>query len=985
MKRILTSISILFISIFSLVGQVSTIQHVDGDVLIMLRQDGNIKGITDQLVKDFPEIEILNVEILSSRVNIWKIQFEPQSAELSQLLNNLKRNPQIEAAQSNKVGDFRNVTSNDPLLSSQWHHENDGSGQGTAGADIKSKSAWAISTGGLSPLGDTIVVAVIDQGFDLQHEDLMDNLWINHSEIPDNGIDDDGNGYIDDYYGWNATDNDSNISGGGSHATQVNGMVGAKGNNEIGVAGINWDIKIMQILLTSITEADVIVAYDYILNQRIRYNETEGTEGAYVVATNASWGVDFGKPEDAPLWCSFYDTLGYHGILSVGATSNLNINVDEVGDLPTACPSEYLISVTSTNRQDNKARAGFGLNTIDLGAPGENVYTTHTNDRYTTTGGTSLASPLVTGTIGLLYSAPCLGMAQLALSDPSAAALAIKAYLVDHSDPVGSLRNTTKSGGRLNVLNSMVELMRACSSCPAPDSPTLVLDQADRLNIEWEESPLYDGYHVIHRFLGSQDWDTTYNVSSPFVLEGLQVCSDYEVALIGICADDGELSFGSEIVIMRTDGCCEAPRDLAPIFIQPNASRVSWRAVLPSDYYLVEYFSPTTGEFEVFQTSSTQALLRDLTFCSEYQIRVASVCELDTTAFSSALVINTLGCGACTETTYCEPPQGTSSPVFISRVTLEDLDNMSEASEFGYQDFTDSLKASVEVGESYELTIELDTIVVGPVNLQVWIDYNHNGIFNPEDELAVFANQFDGNVIRRVLAVPQGARQGTTRMRIAVWDADLNDTIPLNCGVQEGFFGEYEDYCVTLLPRTCPEAFDLDTIFVGFTQAEFEWSEIPASISYLYRHKKTVDEEYSKKETTSETTYFLTGLEQCTSYDFQLRTVCLFDTSAYQTLTFTTICPTSTSVVEDLNLKVSVNPNPFVDQFQAQLQLEQASSVEMKVTDISGRVIYFKNMNKMNGGEHAIMLDGLSRWPPGMYILEFVTDHGRTTSKIIKQ
>lgn len=984
MKRVFTSISILFIGIFGLFGQASTIQHIEGDVLVMLRQNGNIKEIADQLATEFPNIDILNIEVLSKRVNIWKIQFDPQSAELDLLLNNLKRNPQIEAAQSNKMGDFRNVNSNDPLLSFQWHHENDGSGQGMVGADIRSKAAWEISTGGLSPLGDTIVVAIIDAGFDISHEDLIDNLWINQGEIPDNGIDDDGNGYIDDYYGWNASDRDENITGGGSHGTQVNGMVGAKGNNEIGVAGVNWDIKIMQILLSTINEADVIVAYDYILGHRIRYNETGGSEGAYVVATNASWGIDFGKPEDAPLWCSFYDTLGHHGILSVGATANLNINVDEVGDLPTACPSEYLISVTSTNRQDNKARAGFGLNTIDLGAPGENVYTTNTNDRYTTTGGTSFASPLVAGTIGLLYSAPCMGMAELALADPSAAALAIKNYLIDHSDPLSSLLNRTKSGGRLNVLNSMVELMRACASCPSPDSPTLALDEAEKLNIEWEESSLYEGYHIIHRFLGSQVWDTTFNVSSPFVLEGLQVCSEYEVALIGVCADE-EISFGSEPVIMRTDGCCEAPRNLAPIFIQPNASRISWRAVLPADYYIVEYFSPNTGEFEVFQTTATNPLLRRLTFCSEYQIRVAAVCQLDTTTFSEPLKINTLGCGACTETTYCEPPQGNSSPIFISRVALEDLNSISESSEFGYEDFTDTLKANIEVGESYELTVELDTIVVGPVNLRVWIDYNHNGLFNPEDELALFVNEFQGNVIRRIIDIPQGARQGTTRMRVAVWDADLNDTIPLTCGIEEGFFGEYEDYCVTLLPRTCPEAFDLDTIFVGFTQAEFEWTEIPASISYLYRHKKTTEEEYSKKETTSETTYFLSGLEQCTSYDFELRTVCLFDTSAYQILTFTTICPTNTSIVEDLNLKVSVNPNPFIDQFQARLQLEQSSGVEIKVTDLSGRVIYFKNMNRMDSGEHSILLDGLSKWSPGMYILEFVTDHGRTTSKIIKQ
>src|SRR5690606_6910037 len=104
-----------------------------------------------------------------------------------------------------------------------------------------------------------------------------------------------------------------------SHGMLVNGMVGAKGNNEQGVTGINWNVKIMNIRLRDIKESDVIKAYEYVLSQRKRYNATNGEEGAFVVATNSSWGIDQGKPEDAPMWCEFYDSLGVHGILSCGA------------------------------------------------------------------------------------------------------------------------------------------------------------------------------------------------------------------------------------------------------------------------------------------------------------------------------------------------------------------------------------------------------------------------------------------------------------------------------------------------------------------------------------------------------------------------------------------------------------------------------------------------------------------------------------------
>ena len=107
----------------------------------------------------------------------------------------------------------------------------------------------------------------------------------------------------------------------------------------------------------------------------------------------ASWGVDFGDPADAPLWCALYDTLGENGILSCGATINGNQNVDIIGDLPTACPSEYLITVTNTDITDNKVvNAGYGLETIDLGAPGQGAYTTQSGNGYGGFGGEPVES-----------------------------------------------------------------------------------------------------------------------------------------------------------------------------------------------------------------------------------------------------------------------------------------------------------------------------------------------------------------------------------------------------------------------------------------------------------------------------------------------------------------------------------------------------------------------------------------------------------------
>ena len=199
--------------------------------------------------------------------------------------------------------------------------------------------AWDnYTTGGTSALGDEIVIAIIDDGFDLDHEDL--NFWQNDNEIP-NGVDDDNNGYIDDFEGWNAYNQTGNIPA-DDHGTHVSGIAAALGNNGKGISGVNWNTQVMPIAGSSDNEAIVIEAYSYVLEMCARYNETNGQEGAFVVVTNASFGVNQGDPDDFPIWCGLYDELGSEGILNCAATANHNWNIDQVGDVPTACTSNFL-------------------------------------------------------------------------------------------------------------------------------------------------------------------------------------------------------------------------------------------------------------------------------------------------------------------------------------------------------------------------------------------------------------------------------------------------------------------------------------------------------------------------------------------------------------------------------------------------------------------------------------------------------------------
>ena len=178
---------------------------------------------------------------LSRRFPIYLIRSEsPEALEI------LKANRLTALAQHNHRVQLRNTVPDDASYTQQWSLNNTGQNGGVAGADIDAELAWDITTGGLTAAGDTIVVAVIDGGFQMNHPDLVMNYYVNRSEIPGNGQDDDGNGYVDDVSGWDAYADDGTIPS-DQHGTHVSGIIGAKGNNGIGVSGVNWDAKILPI------------------------------------------------------------------------------------------------------------------------------------------------------------------------------------------------------------------------------------------------------------------------------------------------------------------------------------------------------------------------------------------------------------------------------------------------------------------------------------------------------------------------------------------------------------------------------------------------------------------------------------------------------------------------------------------------------------------------------------------------------------------
>ncbi|MCH2232700.1 MAG: S8 family serine peptidase [Crocinitomicaceae bacterium] len=453
---------LITLSIFGLgtMTKAAETEFIPGDLIFMLDENQHLSEVLNSVKYvdgTYTDAEI--VKPLSYDSHIWLMHFNPETVAINVVLRALRGNNHVILAQKNFVVYERATVPGDPGFGSQWHHID------PEDNDIDSDLAWDETTGGTTANGDRIVVAVLEGGgSNWDHSDLLDNHWVNEDEIDGNGIDDDGNGYVDDYHGWNTGSDDDNIAAGG-HGTGVSGMIGAVGDNGTLISGINWDVDIMQIDMGGgLSDALVIEAYTYPLVMRKRFNASGGTEGAFVVATNASWGIDYGDPADHPLWCAFYDTLGYHGILNLGATSNSALNIDLTGDMPTACSSDYMISVTATNSSDVRTFSAYGLTTIDLGAPGQSVRTTSGSSGTNTPSGTSYATPLTAGVVALMYSADCSNLADLAIIDPRGAADIVRAALLDGTDPVSDLDGMTVTGGRLNANNSIQIILTDCPS-----------------------------------------------------------------------------------------------------------------------------------------------------------------------------------------------------------------------------------------------------------------------------------------------------------------------------------------------------------------------------------------------------------------------------------------------------------------------------------------------------------------------------------------
>ena len=300
----------------------------------------------------------------------------------------------------------------------------------------------------------SVIVAVIDDGIDLTHPDLIDAIWTNPGEVAGNGIDDDRNGYVDDVHGWDFANNDNNPTSVGGHGVHTAGTIGAVAGNGIGVAGVAAGVTIMPLRFIgdarSGLTSDALAALNYSVAQRVR------------ISSN-SWG---GSTADASLR-SGITAAGAAGQLFVAAAGNSTQNIDITPAYPAAFTMTNLISVASSNSTGGLSTfSNFGVTGVDLAAPGEPIYSTYLNGGYQWMAGTSMATPQVAGAAAVLLSAyPTLTVAQL------------RTALLTSVHKAAAFTGKVATGGALDVTAAlataatMVNPMPAIVTVPATTTP----------------------------------------------------------------------------------------------------------------------------------------------------------------------------------------------------------------------------------------------------------------------------------------------------------------------------------------------------------------------------------------------------------------------------------------------------------------------------------------------------------------------------------
>ncbi len=375
------------------------------------------------------EIDDNFTSLFSGRLAKFKIS----GMSAKEAIERLKSHQAIEYVEPDYRVSIANAT-NDPRFEDLWGLNNEGQTGGTVDADIDAPEAWSISTGSRD-----IVVGVIDTGVDYSHPDLAANAWVNSGEIAGDGIDNDGNGYIDDVHGINAITDAGDPMDDEGHGTHVSGTIGASGNNGVGIVGVNHDVSIAGCKFLAAdgtgSTSGAIKCIDYMVGLK--------NSGVNLRVLNNSWG---GGGYSQAL-ADAITASEQADILFVAAAGNDAVDNDVNPHYPSNYENDNVLSIASTDSRDNMSGfSQWGLTSVDMGAPGSAILSTIPGGGYASYSGTSMATPHVAGAAALVLSV-----------NPDLTSLELKELLMSSGDANAALNGKTVAGTRLNVNQAVID------------------------------------------------------------------------------------------------------------------------------------------------------------------------------------------------------------------------------------------------------------------------------------------------------------------------------------------------------------------------------------------------------------------------------------------------------------------------------------------------------------------------------------------------
>ena len=340
--------------------------------------------------------------------------------------------PNFEISPDSKYEPLEPIFPSDPQFSDQWALKNSGQRGGKEGADISAALAWAKTTG-----SEDVVVAVLDTGVDYTHEDLAGNMWSRPDQMApyhDNEL-----GTIDDENGFNAIDNAADPMDDNGHGTHCAGIIGAEGENDLGIAGVNWKVQIMPLKFMNAggfgTTKDAIEAINYAIERK--------KAGVNVRIISASWGSTQKSRALEEVIRKAYE----NDILFVAAAGNASTNNDRSPHYPSSYNVPNVISVAALDRHDQLASfSNYGAKSVAVAAPGVEILSTWLGNQYEEKSGTSMATPVVSGVAALILS-----------EHPRMSVDELRKKILDSTDPIVALKGKTVTGGRISAAKAVAD------------------------------------------------------------------------------------------------------------------------------------------------------------------------------------------------------------------------------------------------------------------------------------------------------------------------------------------------------------------------------------------------------------------------------------------------------------------------------------------------------------------------------------------------